>query len=129
MFKQRLSPDGDDDNLNDTKSKGMKHDIKGIKFMNGKGMLEPYSFIRVDNFYKDLQNEYLKMQYGLDANTSQTIFVLTHMHYDHLGGLTKNYAPLLDWNYGPIYCTEVTYELMMLRFQNLKPYLRPVKYN
>lgn len=94
---------------------------KDLKFINGKGMVEPYPFIRVDNFYED------GIMYQ-DGKT-QTVFILTHMHADHLGGLTRDWQPVMSWNYGPIYCSEPTYKMMLLRFKHLKQYLRPVPLN
>ena len=47
------------------------------------------------------------------------------MHEDHLKGLTggdsNDYQnmPNLAWDYGKIYCSEITFRLMLLRFPNL----------
>ena len=52
------------------------------------------------------------------------------MHEDHLGGLTKGdyNQPDTEWCYGSIYCSEITYRLMLLRFPNLKPFLVPLQF-
>ena len=94
-----------------------------MKFISKQGNLSPYPFIRVDNFHYVAGSTFPR------EGQTQGIFVLTHMHSDHLGGLTRNWQPALDWNYGVIYCSEATYNMMLLRFQNLKPFLRPVPLN
>lgn len=53
------------------------------------------------------------------------------MHEDHLGGLTRGdyNAPDTEWSHGSIYCSEITYRLMLLRFPNLKPFMIPLEFN
>ena len=100
-----------------------------IKYINKSAIIEPYSHIKVDNFYpiNNLKNIQLNLN---------TIFILSHMHEDHLKGLIGNSEsneayqnmPNLAWNYGLIYCSEITNRLMILRFPNLQTYLKPVQY-
>ena len=48
------------------------------------------------------------------------------MHADHLGGLSGDeeardkFGPKLDWNYGKIFCSQVTHRMMILRFPHLE---------
>jgi Cft2 family RNA processing exonuclease len=53
------------------------------------------------------------------------------MHEDHLRGLMNDYhakdkGPDTKWSNGKIYCSHVTYRLMMLRFEHLRPYVQPI---
>ncbi len=42
------------------------------------------------------------------------IFFLTHFHFDHYEGLTTL------WNYGPIYCTEITKKMILNEFPKIQ---------
>jgi len=93
-----------------------KYDL--INFIDNKGTVEPYPHIRVDNFYK---------RGCIGSNgLNKTVFILTHMHADHLGGLSGDeeardkFGPKLDWNYGKIFCSQVTHRMMILRFPHLE---------
>jgi len=45
---------------------------------------------------------------------NEFVFFLTHIHTDHLKGLKD------DWNLGRIYCSQVTWRLLIDRYPNLK---------
>jgi hypothetical protein len=59
------------------------------------------------------------------------------MHEDHLRGLSGSptdgnkfeISPNLAWDYGQIYCTTITYRMMLLRFPNLKEFMVPLELN
>lgn len=61
-----------------------------------------HSNIRVDNF-----------QYMRNDLTTYCFF-LSHCHEDHIMGLNPS------WNYGTIYCSEISKALICDRFPNLK---------
>lgn len=83
--------------------------------------MEPYGHIKIDNFYPSLTG-------GRSPSTPDSmIFVLTHMHEDHLVGLSeRNYKPNLNWDYGQIYCSTLTQRICLLRFPHLEKYLVPL---
>ena len=75
--------------------------------------------IKVDNFY-----EIKNMRFGKQHN----VYILSHMHEDHLRGLSgMSHEPILGWNYGPIYLSDMTHRMMLLRFPHLEPYMIPIK--
>ena len=43
-----------------------------------------------------------------DFSKGAAVYFLSHAHEDHLKGLRDN------WNEGPIYCTEITKQLILL---------------
>lgn len=43
---------------------------------------------------------------------------LTHFHQDHWFGLTPN------WDYGPIYCSEITKKLILIKFPKLERFIK-----
>lgn len=52
------------------------------------------------------------------------VYILSHMHEDHLKGLNGgigvgDFQANVHWNFGPIYCSDVTYRMMLLRFPHL----------
>ena len=66
-----------------------------------------------------------------------TIHILSHMHEDHLKGLpgvmqygshNDSFLQQHEWDHGIIYCHEITYRLMLLRWPYLKDFLKPLKY-
>ena len=88
-----------------------------LQFIGKSGVVEPYDFIKVDKFHS--------------SRKTIQVFILSHMHEDHLGGLTRGdyNAPDTEWSHGSIYCSEITYRLMLLRFPNLKPFMIPLEFN
>ena len=67
------------------------------------------------------------------SKEGSVIFILSHMHEDHLKGLVGNThdpdaKPDITWDYGSIYCSALTHRLMLLRFPNLKYFLKPIEY-
>ena len=42
------------------------------------------------------------------------VYFLTHMHADHYQGISNS------WNYGPIYCSTITKNILMHKFPKLK---------
>ena len=57
------------------------------------------------------------------------------MHLDHIRGLLCDYHtenknnPDKHWNNGKIYCSQISYRILMLEFQHLKPFLIPIEMN
>jgi len=45
------------------------------------------------------------------------VFFLSHIHTDHLKGLSQT------WNLGRIYTSEITKNLLLNQFPNLKPHV------
>ena len=91
------------------------------------GIIEPYSHIKVDNFMPLKPTSEKSIM-----ELKQTIFILSHMHEDHLRGLTgeaggSEHSPNISWDYGKIYCTQATFRLMLVRFPNLRPFLYPLE--
>ena len=83
----------------------------------GSGIVEPFSDFKVDNFY---------CSHG--KRRGFFAFFLSHMHEDHLKGLTRMspggfYAPDEDWDYGTIYTSPISKALLLLRFPHLKPHV------
>jgi len=50
---------------------------------------------------------------------------LTHMHTDHLNGLYKSgtFYPVLGWNYGKIYCSQLSAKMLLSDLPYLRPYV------
>ncbi|KAL4433126.1 hypothetical protein ABPG74_010821 [Tetrahymena malaccensis] len=55
-----------------------------------------------------------EFSYGKRHPLKKYIYFLTHMHSDHYQGITPN------WNFGPIYCSEVTKKLLLNKFPQLQ---------
>ena len=70
--------------------------------------LIPNSNIRVDDFTAP------------DTGLTDFVFFLTHIHTDHLKGLSNT------WNLGRIYTSEVTARLLIDRWPNLKLVVTPL---
>ena len=96
--------------------------------MNPENVLEPYNQIKIDNFFPSKLG-------GNPADPGELIYILTHMHEDHLTGLVEevkngfftNRNPIYDWHNGKIYVSVVTHRLMLLKFPNLEPYMIPLE--
>ena len=93
-----------------------------LNFINKHAVVEPYPHIKVDNFYPTLLSGFV------DCRERPIVFILSHMHADHLRGLTNEFEPDINWNYGPIYCSDVTYRMMLLRFPHLEPFMIPLQF-
>lgn len=61
-----------------------------------------FTNIIIDDFRKGKLNPFNKY-----------IYVLTHIHSDHLRGLSNS------WEYGPIYCSQVTANLLLNKYPKL----------
>ena len=68
-----------------------------------------FTNIIIDDFRKGKQNPF-----------NRYVYILTHVHTDHLRGLNNS------WNYGPIYCSRLTAQLILNKFPELKPMLKMV---
>ena len=68
-----------------------------------------FTNIIIDDFRKGKQNPFNKY-----------VYVLTHVHTDHLRGLSNS------WNYGPIYCSRLTCYLILNKFPDLNHVLKPL---
>lgn len=66
-----------------------------------------FTNIIIDDFRKGKLNPFNKY-----------IYILTHIHSDHLRGLNNS------WNYGPIYCTKITAALIVNKYPNLAHYVK-----
>lgn len=66
-----------------------------------------FTNIIIDDFRKGKQNPF-----------NRYIYILTHIHSDHLRGLTNS------WNFGPIYCSQITANLITNKFPNLEQCIR-----
>ncbi|KAL4481424.1 hypothetical protein ABPG72_010577 [Tetrahymena utriculariae] len=55
-----------------------------------------------------------EFSYGKRHPLKKYIYFLTHMHSDHYQGITPN------WNFGTIYCSEVTKKLLLNKFPQLQ---------
>eukprot|EP00347_Sterkiella_histriomuscorum_P015145 403358146 len=92
--------------------------LKMFTYVNN-GVVEPYKDFKVDNFYSNRKEQFT--------------FFLSHMHEDHLRGLSKrseygNYGgPDEDWQWGTIYTSPKSKNILLLRFPNLKPYVRALE--
>ena len=64
-----------------------------------------HSNIRIDNF-QFMRND-----------LTQYCFFLSHCHTDHIMGLNSS------WNYGKIYCSEISSVLIVDMFPNLKNFV------
>ena len=68
-----------------------------------------FTNIIIDDFRRGKQNPFNKY-----------VYILTHVHTDHLRGLSNS------WNYGLIYCSKITAHLILNKFPDLKSVLRIV---
>ena len=66
-----------------------------------------FTNIIIDDFRKGKMNPFNKY-----------IYILTHIHTDHLRGLSNT------WSYGPIYCSQITASLILNKFPKLQSYLK-----
>ncbi|CDW79177.1 5 exonuclease apollo [Stylonychia lemnae] len=83
------------------------------------GVIDPYKDIKVDNFYANRKDQFT--------------FFLSHMHEDHLRGLSRRsdyggYAgPDEDWHWGQIYTSAKSKALLLLRFPHLAQYTKALE--
>jgi Cft2 family RNA processing exonuclease len=62
-----------------------------------------FTNIIIDDFRKGKLNPF-----------NRYLYILTHIHSDHLKGLSNS------WDYGIIYCSQITANLILNKFPNLK---------
>lgn len=86
------------------------------------GVVEPFLDFKVDNFYPN----------GISGqgrtNRNYFCFFLSHMHEDHLKGLSRMSGPGFnvpdeEWDHGKIYTSTTSKILLLLRFPHLRPYV------
>jgi mRNA degradation ribonuclease J1/J2 len=66
-------------------------------------VLLPFTNIIVDEFSHCKKNKSIKY-----------VHFLTHMHSDHFVGMSEG------WNHGRIYCTQISANLLLHKFTNVK---------